>query len=155
MGKSYRIGRLGEEIRRIVSSMLLTEIKDPRLAGKMISVTGVDVTSDGSYATCYVTVLGGSSDSVVGEEGTEEARMENQQVLEGLKSASGLMRKEIGRQVKVRHTPELIFKIDESMTYGRHINKIIDQLDIKSEEQDMEDEQPEVNTEEPEIKEED
>ena len=51
--------------------------------------------------------------------------------VEGLKSASGLMRKEIGRQVKIRHTPELIFKIDSSMEYGRRISKVIDELDIK------------------------
>ncbi len=130
MGK-YRTGRLGEEIRRIVSNMLLTEIKDPRLAGKMISVTGVDVTSDGSYVTCYVTVLGSSKDKTVHEEGTDEAKLENQKVIDGLKSASGLIRKEIGRQVKVRHTPELIFKIDSSMEYGRRISKVIDELDIK------------------------
>ena len=142
MGKSYRTGRLGEEIRRILSNMLLTEIKDPRLAGKMISVTGVDVTSDGSYATCYVSVLGSSKEKAVHEEGTEESNQENAEVLEGLKSAAGLIRKEVSRQVKVRHTPELIFKIDSSMTYGRHINKIIDQLDIKPEEP-----QPESETE--------
>lgn len=134
MGKSYRVGRLGEEIRRIVSSMLLTEIKDPRLAGKMISVTDVEVTSDGSYATCYVTVLGSSREKAVHDEGTPEAEEENKKVLEGLKSAAGLMRKEIGRQVKVRHTPELIFKIDSSMAYGRHINQVISTLDIKPEE---------------------
>ena len=133
MGK-YRTGRLGEEIRRIVSNMLLTEIKDPRLAGKMISVTGVDVTSDGSYATCYVTVLGSSMDQAVPEEGTEEAAIENREVLDGLKSAAGLIRKEVGRQVKVRHTPELIFKIDSSMEYGRRISKVIEGLDIKPEE---------------------
>ncbi len=133
MGK-YRTSRLGEEIRRILSNMLLTEIKDPRLAGKMISVTGVDVTSDGSYATCYVTVMGSSKEQAVHEEGTEEAEAEKQSVLDGLKSAAGLIRKEVGRQVKVRHTPELIFKIDSSMEYGRHINKVIDSLDIKPEE---------------------
>ena len=135
MGKSYRAGRLGEEIRRILSNMLLTEIKDPRLSGKMISVTGVDVTSDGSYATCYVSVMGSSKEKVVHEEGTEDAAKENQSVIEGLKSASGLIRKEIGRQVKIRHTPELIFKIDSSMEYGRHINKVLSELDIKPEEE--------------------
>lgn len=135
MGK-YRTGRLGEEIRRILSNMLLTEIKDPRLQGKIISVTGVDVTSDGSYATCYVTVMGSSKEQAVHEEGTPEAAEEKQNVLDGLKSAAGLIRKEVGRQVKVRHTPELIFKIDSSMEYGRHINKVIDSLDIKPEEED-------------------
>ena len=134
MGKSYRQGRLGEEIRRIVSSMLLTDIKDPRLTDKMISITGVDVTSDGSYATCYVSVMGSSLDQAVPEEGTKEAELDKKSVLEGLKSASGLMRKEIGRQVKIRHTPELIFKIDSSMEYGRRISKVINSLDIKPEE---------------------
>ena len=127
MGKSYRPGRLGEEIRRIVSNMLLMDIKDPRLQNKMISITGVDVTSDGSYATCYVTVMSNHADD------SSEKDEENKEVLEGLKSASGLMRKEIGRQVKVRHTPGLIFKIDSSLAYGRKIEKVIKDLDIRPE----------------------
>ena len=56
MGKGYRAGRLGEEIRKIISSMLLSQIKDPRLSS-MISISGVDVTKDGSYATVYVSTL--------------------------------------------------------------------------------------------------
>ena len=56
MGKGYRAGRLGEEIRKIVSSMLISQIKDPRLSS-MISISGVDVTKDGSYATIYVSTL--------------------------------------------------------------------------------------------------
>ena len=62
MGKGYRSGRLGEEIRRIVSEMLISGIKDPRLTGNMVSVSGVEVTSDGRYATCYVSVLNFSTD---------------------------------------------------------------------------------------------
>lgn len=54
MGKGYRQGRLGEEIRRIISELLISGIKDPRVAEHMISISGVSVTSDGSYATCYV-----------------------------------------------------------------------------------------------------
>ena len=57
MGKGYRQGRLGEEIRRIISEMLLRDIKDPRLQDAMVSLSAVEVTSDGSYATCYVTIL--------------------------------------------------------------------------------------------------
>ena len=129
--KGHRVGRLGEEIRRIVSNMLLTEIKDPRLAGKLISVTGVDVTSDGSYATCYVTVLGSSADDKIQGDDSEEQKQENKEVLEGLKSASGIIRREVGNQIKIRHTPELIFKIDESMAYGRRIDQVIKELDIK------------------------
>ena len=70
--------------------------------------------------------------------------MEKQQkdVIEGMNHAKGLIRKEIGRQVKLRHVPELIFKIDRSMEYGRHIDKIINDLDIKhaSEEEDADEE---------------
>ena len=52
MGKGYRQGRLGEEIRKIVSEMLLRDIKDPRLQSAMVSLSGVEMTSYGSYATC-------------------------------------------------------------------------------------------------------
>ena len=121
MGKGYRQGRLGEEIRKVISEMLLREIKDPRLSSGMISISDVDVTSDGSYATCYVTVLTAGKDE-------EAKREEEEQVIEGLKSAKGLIKKEIGRQIKLRHIPELLFKIDTSMEYGRHISEVINKL---------------------------
>lgn len=82
MGKGYRQGRLGEEIRRIVSEMLISGIKDPRIAGKMVSISGVDVTSDGSYATCYVSILSFTKDE-------EAAKEEEAKVLAGLKSSQG------------------------------------------------------------------
>lgn len=133
MGKGYRQGRLGEEIRKIISELLLKELKDPRLSA-MISVTAVEVTSDGSYATIYLSVLGLSS--------AEDMEKQQQDVIEGMNHAKGLIRKEIGRQVKLRHVPDLIFKIDRSMEYGRHIDKIINDLDIKhdSEEEDADEE---------------
>ena len=129
MGKHYRQGRLGEEIRRIISEMLISDIKDPRLAGGMLTISGVDVTSDGSYATCYVTILSLKQDE-------EEKQRRKREVLDGLHSAKGIFKKEIGRQVKIRHIPELLFKIDESMEYGRHISQIIDQLGIENEQDD-------------------
>lgn len=134
MGKGYRQGRLGEEIRKIISELLLKELKDPRLSA-MISVTAVEVTSDGSYATIYLSVLGLSSVA-------EDMEKQQQDVIEGMNHAKGLIRKEIGRQVKLRHVPDLIFKIDRSMEYGRHIDKIINDLDIKhdSEEEDADEE---------------
>ena len=107
MGKGYRQGRLGEEIRKIISELLLKELKDPRLSA-MISVTAVEVTSDGSYATIYLSVLGLSS-------AAEDMGKQQQDVIEGMNHAKGLIRKEIGRQVKLRHVPDLIFKIDRSM----------------------------------------
>ena len=127
MGRGYRQGRLGEEIRKIISSMLLRDMKDPRLSTAMISISEVEVTSDGSYATCYVTVLPFGS-------GEETKKKAEEDALEGLRSAKGMMKKEIGRQIKLRHIPELIFKLDTSMEYGRHIDEVIKTLDIKDEE---------------------
>ena len=89
MGKGYRQGRLGEEIRRIISGMLLHQIKDPRLSS-MISISGVEVTADGSYATCYVSTLDMSKSP-------EEKEAHEKEILAGLASASGLMRNEIGK----------------------------------------------------------
>jgi ribosome-binding factor A len=131
MGKGYRSGRLGEEIRRIVSDLLLREIKDPRLSG-IVSISAVEVTEDGSYATVYITKLGSKASEEVSEE-------EKNEVLAAFKSAKGLIRREIGKQVKLRHVPDLLFKIDSSLEYGRHIAKLIDKLGIeKTEEKDDE-----------------
>ena len=130
MGKGHRQGRLGEEIRRIISDLLLRGLTDPRLSA-MISVTAVEVTSDGSYATVYLSVLGPDPDE-------EKAQLQQEETLEAMKSAKGFIRKEIGRQVKLRHVPDLIFRIDKSMEYGRHISKIIDGLDIRHDEEDDE-----------------
>ncbi len=123
MGKGYRSGRLGEEIRRIVSDLLLREIKDPRLSG-IVSVSAVEVTEDGSYATVYITVLGSNA----GEETSDEKKDE---VLAAFKSAKGLIRREIGKQIKLRHVPDILFKMDTSLEYGRHISKLIHELGIE------------------------
>lgn len=131
MGRGYRSGRLGEEIRRIISELLISGIKDPRLQSAMVSISGVEVTSDGSYATCYVTVL---MTGAVGPELTEEQKAIQEEVLAGMNSAKGMFKKEIGKKIKLRHIPELIFKIDNSMEYGRHISKVIKELNIEDEE---------------------
>ncbi|MDO4396535.1 MAG: ribosome-binding factor A, partial [Clostridia bacterium] len=84
MGKGYRQGRLGEEIRKVISEMLLREVKDPRLSNGLISLSGVEVTSDGSYATCFVTYISTKKG--------EEAAAEEEEILEGLRSAKGLFK---------------------------------------------------------------
>ena len=126
MAKGHRQGRMGEEIRKIISDLLFKGLKDPRLSA-MISITAVEVTSDGSYATVYLSVLGMDPDK-------EKAAAQQQDTLDALASAKGFIRKEIGRQIKLRHVPELIFKIDKSLEYGRHIEEIISELDIKHDE---------------------
>lgn len=133
MGKGYRQGRLGEEIRKIISGMLIHGIKDPRLAEAMVSVSAVEVTNDGSYATCYIMVM--TPGSKADGELTEEDKKIREDVLDGLNSAKGLIKKEIGKDIKLRHVPELIFKIDSSMDYGMHIDKVLSTLDIKDEEE--------------------
>lgn len=121
--KGYRQGRLGEEIRKVIGEMLLRDIKDPRLSG-MVSVSSVTVTRDGSYATCYVTVLGSSLEN-------EPTTEEKEEVIAAFQSAKGLIKREIGNQIKLRHVPELIFKLDTSMEYGRKMSKIINELGLE------------------------
>lgn len=130
MAKGHRQGRMGEEIRKIISDLLFKGLKDPRLSA-MISITAVEVTSDGSYATVYVSVLGMDPDK-------EKAAAQQQDTLDALNSAKGFIRKEIGRQIKLRHVPDLIFKIDKSLEYGRHIDELINTLDIRHDEDEDE-----------------
>ena len=101
---SNRIGRINEEIQRELSS-LIRSVKDPRVTG-MISVTAVETTPDLKYAKVFISVLD-KSDST--------------QVLKGLKSASGYLRRELGRSLNLRNTPELSFVRDDSIDKGAHI----------------------------------
>ena len=101
---SNRIGRINEEIQRELASLLRT-VKDPRVHG-MVSITAVDTTSDLRYAKVYVSVL---DQSDVNE------------VLKGLKSAGGYLRRELGAALKLRYTPELQFVEDDSIGKGAHI----------------------------------
>ena len=117
MGNAYRQGMLGEEIKKIISRMLLRQLKDPRL-DPMISVVDVEVTKDGSYATCWIPVL-----DLAGDEAKKKEREE--EVISGLESAKGKIRQEIGREIKLRRVPDLIFKIDHSEDYGRHIDQVL------------------------------
>ena len=124
MAKGYRPDRIGEEIRKIISDLLLHGLKDPRLHS-LISITAVEVTSDYSYATVYFTVLGGSD---------MQSEQELEDVIAGFESSKGFLRSKIGSALRLRHTPELIFKVDRSLEYGRHIEEIIDTLEYHNEE---------------------
>ena len=101
---SNRIGRINEEIQRELAS-LIPNVKDPRVTG-MISVAAVDTTPDLRYAKVYISVLD-KSDST--------------QVLKGLKSAAGWLRRELGHALQLRYTPELTFVQDDSIDKGAHI----------------------------------
>lgn len=119
MGKNHRIGRVSEEIKKSISKLLVNGIKDPRLASRIITISGVDVTADGSYATVYVTPL------TLADEDKEQV---NKEILDAFNRAKGTFKQHIGKDIKMRHVPELIFKIDSSMDYGRHIDALIDEI---------------------------
>ena len=103
---SNRIGRINEEIQREMSSLIRT-VKDPRVADAgMVSVTAVETTPDLKYAKIYVSVLDKNASA---------------QALKGLKSASGYLRRELGRVLSLRNTPELSFVRDDSIDKGAHI----------------------------------
>ena len=99
-----RIDRINEEIQRELAS-LIPNVKDPRVSG-LISVTAVDTTPDLRYAKIYISVLDKSDCA---------------QVLKGLKSASGYLRRELGHALQLRYTPELTFVRDDSIDQGAHI----------------------------------
>lgn len=107
-----RMGRINDELRRELSDLIRT-VKDPRVSG-MISITTVETTPDLKYAKVYVSVL----------EKQNEA-----QVLKGLKSASGYLRRELGKSMSLRYTPELSFVPDDSIDRGAHILEVLHKLD--------------------------
>jgi ribosome-binding factor A len=127
MAKNFRKERIGEEIKKIISEMLIKgELKDPRLSG-MVSITAVDVTRDGSYAKVFLTVFGSADDA--------DAKAEREaEVLEGMEHAKGIIRKTISRELKLRHTPELRFRIDESFERGMEMDALLESL-VKNDEE--------------------
>ena len=106
---SNRIGRINEEIQRELADQL-RHLKDPRVSSGMVSVTRVDTTGDLRYARVYVSALN---------------KNQEKEILKGLKSASGFLRRELGRALQLRYTPELQFIADDSIQYGAHILELL------------------------------
>ncbi|MEK7802909.1 MAG: 30S ribosome-binding factor RbfA [Deltaproteobacteria bacterium] len=104
-----RSERVGEEIRKEIAMMLFGEIHDPRIG--FVTITKVSVTKDLRHAKVFFTMRG-----------SEEER---EKTSEGLQSASGYIKRELGNRLKLRHIPELIFKFDDSLEYASRIEEII------------------------------
>ncbi|MDR0905963.1 MAG: 30S ribosome-binding factor RbfA [Oscillospiraceae bacterium] len=119
-----KLGRTNADIERVLSS-LLRGIKDPRVNQGMISVTAADTTGDLKFCRVYLSVLGL----------TDEKKF-----MQGLKSASGYLRHELGQSLNLRAVPELVFRLDRSIEYGAHINSLIAGLEITPEEDNANDE---------------
>jgi ribosome-binding factor A len=109
-----RIGRINEEIQRELSALIRT-VKDPRVRG-MISITAVETTPDLRYAKVFVSVL---------------AKDSADEVLRGLKSASGYLRRGLGSALALRYTPELLFHQDDSIDRGAHILRLLNDIENK------------------------
>ena len=106
---SNRIGRINEEIQRELSDQF-RRLKDPRVSSGMVSITRVDTTGDLRYSRVYISVLDKSQEK---------------DVLKGLKSAAGFLRRELGASLRLRYTPELQFIADDSIQYGAHILELL------------------------------
>lgn len=110
---SQRNQRLSQEIQKMVSEILLREISDPRLID--VTVAGVEVTNDLSFATIYYL--------------TESDKASDQQKVQaGLDSAKNLIKKKLSAKLTTFKTPDLIFKRDQSIDYGNHIEELLDTL---------------------------
>jgi len=113
LSKKY-VGRVSELIRFHLCDLLETEVDDPRIQG--VTITKVKVTSDTTRADVYFSLLGDA-----------EARQVAQQ---GLESATGWLRREIGARTRLRNTPALVFHWDPSLEYSDHIDQLLSQLGL-------------------------
>ena len=110
---SIKNTRINMEVQRELSKVISQEMKDPRI-DPMTSVIAVDVTPDLKQAKVYVSVLGSDE--------------KKQATLEGLKSATPFIRKQLASTINLRNTPELKFYMDESIEYGVNMSKLIDDV---------------------------
>ena len=116
---SNRIGRINEEIQKELAN-LIRNLKDPRVQDTMISITHVETTPDLRWAKVYVSFL-------------QEERAKD--AMAGLKSAGGYLRRELGSALNLRYTPELNWALDDSITYGAKMLKLINSLEVKQDEE--------------------
>lgn len=116
---NYRRGRINDEVAKELA-LIVRDIKDPRVSGSMICITGAEVTPDLKYAKVYYSALGG----------------DKKEVAKGLKAASGYIRKRIAQALNLRVTPEFTFHMDESIEHGARIAEILNSITFSDDEAD-------------------
>ena len=116
---SNRIIRINEEIQKELSA-LIRNLKDPRVRDTMISITRVETTPDLRFTKVYVSFLQ--------EDKAADA-------LKGLQSGSGYLRRELGHNLNLRHTPQIMWALDDSITYGAKMLKLINSLEVKTDDE--------------------
>ena len=114
---NYRRGRINDEMKKELS-MVLREVKDPRLKDAFISITAVEVTGDLKFAKGYYSAMMG----------------DKKEIAKGLKSSAGYIRREIAQRLNLRMTPEFSFHEDHSIEHGAHISKLLNGIEITPEE---------------------
>ena len=112
---SNKIQRINEDIRRVLADRL-RNVKDPRVQQGLISIVNVDTTGDLRWCKVYLSVLG-----------LQNAK----EFKRGISSASGWLRREIGKTLDLRYTPELIFVLDDSLEHGAHISHVLEEMEEK------------------------
>jgi len=116
---SNRILLINEEIQKELSNLLRT-VKDPRVQDVMISITRVETTPDLRYTKVYVSFLQ--------SEKADDA-------MKGLKSAAGYLRRQLGQSLQLRYAPEIVWALDDSITYGAKMLELINSLGVKHDEE--------------------
>lgn len=109
---SFRPERLAEAIKKEVSDMLREELKDPRIG--FVTITCVDVSKDLRCASIYASIYGSPA--------------EQKSTIEALQKAQGFIRGELGRRIRLRYTPEITFKLDESISRGSRIISLMEEV---------------------------
>jgi ribosome-binding factor A len=107
-----RAERVGDLIRREISEMLIHGIKDPRIS--LVTITRVRLSDDLKVARIFFSVMGNEED--------------RQRTLQGLNSAKGFIKREVGKRIHLRYVPDIVFKFDPSLEYADHIDRVIKDL---------------------------
>jgi ribosome-binding factor A len=112
----YRQSRINEEVRRVISEIMMSELKDPRIS-RLCSVVAAEVTPDLKFAKVFISILGSDE--------------EKKNTLAGLNSAAGYIRKEVGSRIDLRNNPEIHFELDKSIEHGARIMDILSEIHKK------------------------
>lgn len=104
--------RLEQDVKIALSDIIMNEVKEPSVTG-LISVTDVKITPDQKYAKVYVSIFG---------------KCNKNKVVEALKKATGFIKKELSRRVRMRNIPDITFELDNSMEYGEHMDRVIKEV---------------------------
>ena len=115
---SKRINGINQEIQKVLADLLRT-VKDPRVQNTLISITRVETTPDLRYTKVYVSFLQ--------EDKANDA-------MKGLKSAAGYLRRQLGTNLRLRYAPEIVWSLDDSITYGAKMLGLINSLGVKHDE---------------------